>query len=76
MPLKYFAGLPAFVKYTGWAHGVLFVGFIVFLLQVAYVYKWGLWKMAFAFLTSLIPFGMFILDKKLKEEAQAIKSVR
>ena len=25
MPLKYWAGMPLAVKYTGWAHGVLFV---------------------------------------------------
>eukprot|EP01031_Cornospumella_fuschlensis_P007196 gene7196-8921_t len=25
MPLKYFAGLPAAVKYVGWAHGLLFI---------------------------------------------------
>lgn len=25
MPLKYWAGIPDAVRYTGWAHGVLFV---------------------------------------------------
>ncbi|RZM12434.1 MAG: DUF3817 domain-containing protein, partial [Pedobacter sp.] len=25
MPLKYYADMPGFVKYLGWAHGVLFV---------------------------------------------------
>ncbi|RYZ80667.1 MAG: DUF3817 domain-containing protein, partial [Proteobacteria bacterium] len=25
MPLKYFANLHLYVKYTGWAHGLLFV---------------------------------------------------
>ena len=25
MPLKYFAGMPAAVKWTGWIHGILFI---------------------------------------------------
>lgn len=31
MPLKYWAGLPLFVKYGGWAHGVLFIVYMIVL---------------------------------------------
>jgi integral membrane protein len=71
MPLKYMAGIPEPVKYLGWAHGVLFVLFIGLLLQVWVTYKWSFYKVVVAFVASLIPFGTFILDKRLeKEETQ------
>lgn len=31
MPLKYWAGLPLFVKYGGWVHGVLFIVYMIVL---------------------------------------------
>lgn len=68
MPLKYFAGRPEAVKYFGWAHGVLFVLFCVLLLKVWIQYKWSFWKTTVAFISSLVPFGTFVLDKKLKKE--------
>lgn len=73
MPLKYMFDLPLFVKYVGWAHGVLFVLYMLALLQVTLVHNWGLKKIVAGFIASLLPFGPFILDKKLldKEEAAA-----
>ena len=68
MPLKYFAGLPEAVKYVGWAHGVLFVLFGIFLLMVWVQYKWSFGKTTMAFVASLLPFATFVLDKKLKKE--------
>ena len=67
MPLKYFADQPLPVKYLGWAHGVLFVGFCILLLQVWIKYKWTFFFTAGAFLSSLIPFGTFYLDKKIRQ---------
>ena len=72
MPLKYFADMPLAVKYIGWVHGLLFVLYIVLLLKVSALYKWGLGKVAVAFIASILPFGTFILDKKLKKEQQTI----
>lgn len=34
MPLKYAAGIPEAVKYTGWAHGILFILYVAFLADV------------------------------------------
>lgn len=68
MPLKYFAGQPLPVKYLGWVHGVLFVIYCVLLLLVWVKYKWSFGKTTLAFIASLIPFGTFILDKRLKKE--------
>jgi|SRR6187402_831421 len=71
MPLKYWAKIPQPVKYIGWAHGVLFILFIVTLLHVMIVHRWSIVKGIIAFVASLIPFGTFVLDAKmLKEEKQ------
>lgn len=71
MPLKYFANQPDAVKYVGWAHGVLFVAFGLYLIKVWIKYKWTFGKTFLAFIASLLPFGTFVLDKKLKKEYPA-----
>lgn len=68
MPLKYMMGWPYMVKYVGWAHGALFVAYMLLLLQCMISYEWKFKKSAWAFLASFIPFGTFILDKQLKKE--------
>ncbi len=74
MPLKYMAGMPLPVKYTGWAHGVLFVLYIALLIWVSIVRKWPLLKIIVAFLASFIPFGTMVLDSRLKKEEQGLIS--
>lgn len=68
MPLKYWADMPLAVKYTGWAHGLLFVMYIVILIMAWTEYKWNFKKVAMIGAASLLPFAPFIVDKKLKEE--------
>lgn len=68
MPLKYWAEMPLAVKYTGWAHGLLFVLYIALLVMAFVEYKWSLKKTAMFGVASLLPFAPFWVDKKLKEE--------
>jgi integral membrane protein len=68
MPLKYLADQPGAVKYVGWAHGVLFVAFCLLLLKVWIQYKWSFMKTTGAFIASLLPFGTFLLERKLRKE--------
>jgi len=70
MPLKYIWQLPLAVKYTGWAHGVLFVLYMLLLLLVWIELKWKFTRVLWAFVASLIPFGTFILDKQLQKESK------
>ncbi|AMM50289.1 membrane protein [Rufibacter sp. DG15C] len=71
MPMKYMMGIPEPVKYMGWAHGVLFVLFVALLLQVWIQYKWSFWKVTLAFISSLVPFGTFWMDKRIaRDEVQ------
>ncbi len=73
MPLKYMFGIPELVKYVGWAHGVLFILYMVTLLQVVVVHKWSVGKIAAGVIASLLPFGPFILDKKLLQPEEVVK---
>ena len=68
MPLKHAAHQPLFVKYGGWAHGLLFILFLMTIFQA-----WGdraisSKQAAFAFIAALLPFGPFVLDRKLKAQ--------
>lgn len=71
MPLKYLAGMPLGVKLVGWAHGMLFVLYVLFLVEVAAVHRWPLVRVLGAFIASLLPFGTFVLDARLRREEQA-----
>lgn len=73
MPLKYFAGLPLAVKVVGMAHGVLFLVVGALLVMALFVAKWPLGRAAFVFLSTLVPFGPFLIDRRLKSyEAEAV----
>ena len=72
MPLKYLAGLPIAVKYTGWLHGLLFVMFGAALINVWVARKWSFPKVLIAFIASLLPFGTFVLDRQLKKEQDGV----
>lgn len=68
MPLKYFMDFPEAVKYTGWAHGVLFVAYIYGALEVFGSLKKNFMWLVKAGFASILPFGTFVLDKQLKKE--------
>lgn len=67
MPLKYLAHLPIFVQIGGAVHGILFILFSLVLIQATRRYGWSLAQFGIAFVSSLIPFGTFVLDRKLKQ---------
>lgn len=66
MPIKYIIGEPIVVKYVGMAHGGLFLLFLFLLFVTARELKWNFGFITMAFIASLIPFGTFYLEKKLK----------
>lgn len=65
MPLKYWADLPMAVRIVGLMHGALFVGFCISLLEMVIRFRWSLIKILLVFLSSLIPFGTFYMDRQL-----------
>ena len=68
MPLKYMAGMPMAVKIVGWAHGVLFMLYVALMVHAWVERKWSVTFGAAAFIASLIPFGTFVLEWKLREQ--------
>lgn len=71
MPLKYLAGMPLAVRFVGLAHGLLFLGFVHFLIAVHIEKQWPITRSLAAFVASLLPFGPFVLDRKLATEESA-----
>lgn len=63
MPLKYVWGMPAYVRWTGTAHGALFVLFCLLVALVTYVKRWPLKIAALAFLSAFLPFGPLLFDR-------------
>jgi integral membrane protein len=66
MPLKYFAGLPIAVKIVGMTHGILFILFCLLLVKAWQEAEWSFKENAIFFIASLVPFGTFFTDKKIK----------
>ena len=67
MPLKYVASQPKAVSIVGMIHGILFVLFCFALVRATVVAKWPLSRAAMLFVASLVPFGPFVLDKRMKQ---------
>jgi integral membrane protein len=70
MPMKYFAGIPAAVKTAGWVHGILFVLYLFAVAEVTVRRRWSVAPALCAVVASLIPFGTFVLDARLRREGR------
>lgn len=74
MPLKYLADMPLAVRYVGWAHGVLFIAFVMLILPAISQAGWPLRRAALLFGAAFVPFGPFLADRSLKEAQQQSES--
>ncbi len=72
VPFKHLYDQPAGVRLLGPLHGLLFVLFVAALVRAASMQKWPLSRSVLAFLSSLVPFGTFVLDVSLKREIAAL----
>ena len=68
MPMKYYFEMPMAVKIVGMAHGILFVAYCLLLAACMKKLNWSLKFGASLFMATLIPFGTFVTDRKLREE--------
>jgi integral membrane protein len=76
MPLKYFAGMPLAVRIVGSVHGLLFLVFLVVLGQAAAAARWPLKTTLLVFVAALVPFGPFLVDRRLRAEEAALANVK
>ena len=67
MPLKYIWDNPIYVKYVGMGHGLLFIVFLAILFIVGQKQKWPLKMLILGLIASILPFGPFVFDHKLKQ---------
>jgi integral membrane protein len=66
MPLKYLAHMPAATSWTGWIHGFLFLVFLVALASARRTEGWPFSRLVWGFLASLVPFGTFVLERRIR----------
>ena len=67
MPLKYIWGQDKAVSIVGMIHGILFIIFCIALVRATISAKWPFSRAALLFVASLLPFGPFLLDRRMKE---------
>lgn len=70
MPLKYAFDTPGPNKVFGMIHGLLFVLYVLAVIQAKIEQDWSLKKMVLALVTSIIPFGTFWAELKLFRNAE------
>lgn len=64
MPLKYLADIPMPNKFVGYAHGVLFIAYILIAAVFWFKKKWSLKRGFLLILASFLPFATFYVDEK------------
>ncbi|AUD02477.1 DUF3817 domain-containing protein [Spirosoma pollinicola] len=64
VPLKRMGGHPEAVQILGPIHGLLFLLYVLVVIQGKIEYGWTIGKMALALLASIIPGGTFYADHK------------
>ena len=65
MPLKYLAHEPAAVRVVGLIHGVLFVAYVLLLIQNTIERRWSAGKFGLGLVLSVLPFGAFYAERRL-----------
>ena len=71
MPLKYVWDQPMAVRYTGIAHGALFVLLVSLILQVGPARGWSWKRCALGVAAAFLPFGPFVFDGVIRRELDA-----
>src|SRR5690606_30234070 len=64
IPLKYSAKIPEPNIYIGYAHGFLFIAYVVLAVVFCMEVKWGIKRFLKLFIASLLPFGTFYVEEK------------
>ena len=65
VPLKYLNDMPEATKIIGMIHGVLFIFYVIFLLEVRSDHKWDFRTTILSFIAAFLPFGTFVADVKI-----------
>lgn len=69
MPLKYIWGYPQAVSIIGMAHGFLFMAYVYWVVMCGRQLRWSFKTIAAGVMASVLPFGPFIFDKRVRSQA-------
>ncbi|MDT0622564.1 DUF3817 domain-containing protein [Croceitalea vernalis] len=64
MPLKYWAEIGEPNKVVGYAHGILFIAYIIIAFVFWLLKKWSIKRLFILIIASLLPFATFYVEKK------------
>ena len=67
VPIKYITNDPSYVKMLGMPHGLLFIAYIILALVLIFYNNWVKKNLLWVLAASVIPFGTFVVDYKLKK---------
>ena len=70
MPAKYRFGHD-FVWPVGMTHGLLWLAYVLASMLVSHLLRWSVLAWLLALVSSVVPFGFVLLDRRLKREADA-----
>ena len=70
VPIKYAADDPTYVKMLGMPHGLLFMGYIALAIVLRTENQWIKNNFFLVLIASVIPFGTFVVEKKLNKTIQ------
>ena len=65
MPLRYMADIDAVSQAVGPVHGVLFLLYVVQVIQVGVEYRWSIVRILLMLAASFFPFGTFVADARI-----------
>ncbi len=71
MPLKYIWDMPQAVRYLGMAHGFLFMAYVYWVVMCGRNLAWSVKTIAAGIMASVLPFGPFVFDKRIKAKYSA-----
>lgn len=70
MPLKYMYDMPMPNKIVGYAHGFLFIAYIMLALGLFQTARYNLKEKLIILVASLLPFATFYVEKKMVKDAE------
>jgi integral membrane protein len=76
MPLKYIWQIPEMVQVVGMAHGLLFVLYLLLVLQNKLELGWDWGKTLLAMALSVVPLGTFYVVRRMIPSAEAVAARR
>jgi len=64
-PMKHFFEEPKYVKMLGMPHGILFILYVIFAFMLKNENKWFKDNFKLVILAAILPFGTFVLERKM-----------